>query len=71
MSVVRINRLILEKIYEVFVGANETVLNIRVSVLSGCPKSGVPLYFSLCIKFPRTSEVLYMESRKESLLFLL
>ena len=39
-----ISGLILEKIYELFVGTNETVRNIGVSVLSGCPKSGVPLY---------------------------
>ena len=34
--------LILEKIYELFVGTNETVRNIRVSVLSGClPKKHI------------------------------
>ena len=44
VSVARIG-LILEKIYDIFVGTNETVRNIRVSVLSGCPQSGVPLYF--------------------------
>ena len=31
-----LNGLILEKIYDIFVGPNETVRNIRVSVLSGC-----------------------------------
>ena len=33
---VRIKRVNLEKIYELFVMTNETVSNIRVSVLSGC-----------------------------------
>ena len=32
-----VSRLILKKIYELFVGTNETVRNIRMSVLSGCP----------------------------------
>ena len=32
-----ISRLILEKIYELFIRTKETVRNIRVSVLSGCP----------------------------------
>ena len=33
----------LEKIEELYVGANETVRNIRMPVLSDCPWSGVPL----------------------------
>ena len=37
MSVVRIKRVNLEKMYEVFVGTNETVRDTGVSVLSGCP----------------------------------
>ena len=34
---VRIKRVNLEKIYELFAGTNETVRIKRVSVLSGCP----------------------------------
>ena len=45
-----LNGLILEKIYELFVGTNETVRNIRVPVSSGCPWSGIPLYYYL-VKF--------------------
>ena len=32
-----VSRLILKKIYELFVGTNETVRNIRMFVLGGCP----------------------------------
>ena len=37
-------RLKLEKIWQLFVGTNETVRNIQVSLLSECPSSGNPLY---------------------------
>jgi len=37
--------LIYEKIFELSVGTNETVRYIRLSLLSGCPWRGVPLYY--------------------------
>ena len=39
-----ISGLFLKEMYELFVGANKTVCNIGVSVLSKCPQRGFPLY---------------------------
>ena len=46
------------KMYEVFVGTNESACNIWVPILSGCPGSTVFDLISVAVSFPKEPLIL-------------